>query len=222
MTDNPTRVVGAYRADLDTLPCPAGSTGVTQAAIRAVYAGAIYQGGKWDGTAYTLPASQQPPTTIPGMMRKACRETDEKLLGMIREIRGEWRRAYPAAVWGPAIGSLIQIRKGVRGIALQTVNPLWTPTVRLDFIRASADAGGTMGKAEDVLTEFFNAWEAGTPLTVPQGRRLVWANPSTAAAIGSFADDVFDPDANYDVAMVADATDQSVWSRAGAWCREIQ
>ncbi len=217
--DNSTNIVGAYRVDLATLPCPAGTTGVTQAAIRAVYDGPLYQGGTWDGTAYTLPAYKQPPSTPAGHMRAACRQTDRALVELIREIRDKWTRAYPADVWKPAIGTIIGVRKGVRGVALQTGNAAWTSALRLALLNLSDDGAGTWAKADDVLTPFFAAWKLGTPLTVPPGRRLVWINPSTGAAI---TDMTVILEGDEDANMVADATDQSVWRRPGGWCEEIQ
>ena len=216
--DDATDLIGAYRADLSTIPCKAGETGVELSTIQAATSETIYQGGTWKNGAYTLPVSQQEPTTTGGLMRKACRSTDRALLELAREIRSEWSRAYPGAVWKPAAGTVLQIRKGVRGVALTTDNADWTSALRLAFLNLSADGAGDWRKADDVLTPFFAAWKLGTPLTVPPGRRLVWINPATGAAITSMTDILAGAD---DANMVADATDQSVWRRAGGWCAEI-
>ena len=212
-----TGTITAYAAQAQW--CQAGTTAVPLATIKAACGDCdIYQGGTWDGTTYTLPASKQPPTTDVGRMEVACREVDESLLGNMREIRNVWSRAYPAAVTNPAITLLLQVRKGIRGVALQTSVPAWTLPIRLAFVQGAL---GAFGKVEDVLTPFASAWESGGPIPqAPAGRRLVFVIPLTGEQLLTL-DAIFLADNNQDARMVADATEQSIWRQAGAWCREI-
>ena len=212
--DDATDVVGSYRADLKSLPCPVGTTGVTKADIEAVYSGPLYQGGTWTAGAYTLPASKQPPTTPVGFMREACRETDRALFELAREIRERWSIAFPPAVINPAAGTVLQVRKGVRGVALQTNNADWTQARRLTFVQRSGDGG----MAADILAPFARAWGAGNPLSLSPGLRLVWVDPATGAAVTDIAVILAGAD---EADMAPDAAEQSSWRRPGAWCREI-
>ena len=214
--------IGSYRIDLAKLPCPAGTTGVTLATIRASYSGELNQGGTWNAatSTYTPPAYLQPPTTTAGIMAQACRATDRAILALIREIRDRWSKAFPPIVTDAAIAALVQIRRGVRGVALQTNNADWTQARRLAFLRGSDNGDGIWTKVDDVLTPFVNAWELGTPLAIPAGRRLVWVHPETGAGFADFGA-ILGNFGDHSAGMVAAPADPNIWRKPGAWCSEI-
>ena len=224
----PTPNAADTTSDVPVVACEAGTTAVLRSVLETA-AGDIplMVGATWDAAESKYTAADAyiaPPdtSTVVGQMQAACFAGEAKLVDITDMISAYWSQAFPPEVTDPAIEMLIQIRKGGRGIGLQTANADWTQADRLEFLQNYGDAGGAMSKPEDVLTEFVNQYELGTDTIPepPQGRRLVWINPETGAAITTTVE-IFGSNQNHDADMVADASDQAIWLRPGAWCAEI-
>ena len=223
LTTTDTGEVDGYTADNEKAPCPDQFTFVPLSVLEAAapdFDGS-WTAGVWNGTNFRPHVTQLPyeRQTATVQMQRDCRLTERRIVAMLRTIRDDWSRVFPAGVIKPAIAMLVQIRKGIRGVVLQTNNAEWTQARRHAFLRKSGDADGDKAKAEDVLTRFVNSWETGLTLTVG-ARRMVWVDPVTGAALTT-VETLISSRANHESDMFAEATDPTIWTRVGGWCAAI-
>ena len=175
--------VGAYRADLAKVACPTGTTGVELATIAAAYDGDIIQGGTWDGTTYTAPASELPPATDVGRLQAAARMIYEALLEWSEGL-ADVSANYPQAWVSLGHDLLTYAHRGVRGVMMSSE---WTVAQRETFATQMAAGAADVKSPHEFFIAMEQSGEVGEDDIVdPNDRddkRVLWVNPDTGSRV---------------------------------------